>query len=97
LEKDRTVPVNVVNRTDGSGVVGHSANASMPADGYAIGMVTGEIGVMHGLGLTDRRGAPHHAPLMLVNADSAGVPVKADSPDKTMGDRVAGTKATPTR
>ncbi len=94
LEKDLKVPVNVVNRTGGSGVVGHSAIASAPGDGFTIGMVTVEIGLMHWQGLTDLKGTSY-TPLALVNADPAGVHVKADSPYKTMGDLVAAVKANP--
>jgi tripartite-type tricarboxylate transporter receptor subunit TctC len=36
--------VNVVNRTGGSGVVGHQAIASSRADGYTIGMITSRSG-----------------------------------------------------
>ena len=38
LEKELGQPVNVVNRTGGSGVVGHAAIASAPPDGYTIGI-----------------------------------------------------------
>jgi tripartite-type tricarboxylate transporter receptor subunit TctC len=41
-----------VNRTGGSGVVGHQAIASSPPDGYTIGLITVEIGMMHWVGLT---------------------------------------------
>lgn len=40
MEKDLGQPVNVVNRTGGSGVVGHAAIASAPPDGYTIGLAT---------------------------------------------------------
>jgi tripartite-type tricarboxylate transporter receptor subunit TctC len=94
IEKDLKVPVNVVNRTGGSGVVGHSAIAQAAPDGYTIGMVTVEIGMMHWQGLTELKGASY-TPLALVNADPAGVHVKADSPYKNMGDLVAAIKASP--
>ena len=47
LEKDLGQPINVVNRTGGSGVVGHQAIASAAPDGYTIGIITVEIGMMH--------------------------------------------------
>lgn len=53
MEKEMGQPVNVVNRTGGNGVVGHSAIATAPADGYTIGMVTVEISMMHWAGLTE--------------------------------------------
>src|SRR5690606_41240268 len=47
LEKDLGQPFNVVNRTGGSGVVGHPALATAQPDGYTLGMNTVEIAVMH--------------------------------------------------
>jgi tripartite-type tricarboxylate transporter receptor subunit TctC len=78
LEKELGQPVNVVNRTGGSGVVGHSAIASAPPDGYTIGMITVEITMMHWQGLTELNPASY-TPLALVNADPAGFTVRADS------------------
>lgn len=53
LEKDLGQPFNVVNRTGGSGVVGHTAIATAQPDGYTIGMLTVEISMMHWQGLTE--------------------------------------------
>ena len=53
MEKDLGQPVNVVNRTGGSGVVGHSAIAGAPPDGFTIGMITVEIAMMHHQKLTE--------------------------------------------
>jgi tripartite-type tricarboxylate transporter receptor subunit TctC len=94
LEKELGQPVNVVNRVGGSGVVGHSAIAQAAPDGYTIGIITVEIGMMHWQGLTDLNGASY-TPLALVNADPAGVQVAADSPYKTVNDLVAAIKANP--
>ena len=47
LQQKLGEPVNVVNRTGGSGVVGHSAIATAAPDGYTLGVVTVEIGMMH--------------------------------------------------
>src|SRR5437763_15228027 len=52
LEKDLGQPFNVVNRTGGSGVVGHSATASAQPDGHTIGMIPAEIPMMHCQGRT---------------------------------------------
>ena len=57
MEKELGQPVNVVNRTGGSGVVGHSAIAQGAPDGYTIGMITVEIGMMHCQELTELTGA----------------------------------------
>ena len=94
LEKELGQPVTVVNRTGGSGVVGHSAIAGAPPDGYTIGIITVEIGMMHWQGLTDLTGASF-TPLGLVNADPAGVQVAADAPYKTLADLLAAIKANP--
>ena len=92
LEKDLGQPVNVVNRTGGSGVVGHSAIATAAPDGYTIGVATVEIGMMHWQGLTALNG-DSYTPLGLVNADPAGVQVRSDSPYKTVNDLVAAINA----
>jgi tripartite-type tricarboxylate transporter receptor subunit TctC len=94
LEKDLKQPVNVVNRTGGSGVVGHSAIAEAPPDGYTIGLITVEIGMMHWQGLTKLTGASF-TPLGLVNADPAGLQVRSDAPYKTAKDLVDAIKANP--
>ncbi|RYZ05545.1 MAG: tripartite tricarboxylate transporter substrate binding protein, partial [Comamonadaceae bacterium] len=94
LEKDLGQPVNVVNRTGGSGVVGHAAIAAAPPDGYTIGLATVEIGMMHWQGLTELTGASY-TPIGLVNADPAGVQVRADAPYKDVKDLLAAIKANP--
>ncbi|MGH6898125.1 MAG: Bug family tripartite tricarboxylate transporter substrate binding protein [Geminicoccaceae bacterium] len=78
MEQELGVPVSVVNRTGGSGVVGHSAIATAPPDGYTLGVVTVEIGMMHWQGLTDLT-YEDYTPLALYNADPAGLQVRADS------------------
>jgi tripartite-type tricarboxylate transporter receptor subunit TctC len=94
MEKDLGQPVNVVNRTGGSGVVGHSAIAGAPPDGYTIGMITVEIAMMHHQKLTEL-GPTSYTPIALVNLDPAGFQVRADSSYKTMGDVFAAIKAAP--
>jgi tripartite-type tricarboxylate transporter receptor subunit TctC len=94
LEKELGQPVTVVNRTGGSGVVGHAAIASAPPDGYTIGLATVEIGMMHWQGLTELTGASY-TPIGLVNADPAGIQVRADAPYKDVKDLLAAIKANP--
>lgn len=94
LEKELKQPVNVVNRTGGSGVVGHQAIASAAPDGYTIGMATVEIGMMHWQGLTTLKGSSY-TPIALVNADPAGLQVRADSSYKSAKDLVDAIKANP--
>lgn len=71
--------VNVVNRTGGGGVVGHSAITTAQPDGSTIGLATVEITMMHWLGLTDLT-HEQMTPIALVNSDPAGVTVSADAP-----------------
>ena len=78
LQENLGVPVNVVNRTGGSGVVGHSAIANAEPDGYTIGVMTIEIDMMHWQGLTDLT-YENFDILALVNADPGGIMVSADS------------------
>ena len=94
MEKELGQPVNVVNRTGGSGVVGHAAIASAAPDGYTIGLATVEIGMMHWQGLTQLTGASY-TPIGLVNADPAGINVRADAPYKNVKDLLAAIKANP--
>ena len=82
LEQELGVPVNVVNRTGGSGVVGHSAIATAAPDGYTLGIVTVEIGMMHWQGLTELT-YEDYTPLALFNDDPAGLQVRADATGQT--------------
>ena len=94
LEKDFGQPVNVVNRTGGSGVVGHSAIATAAPDGYTLGMITVEISMMHWQGLT-QLDPKSYTPLALMNEDPPGVSVSASSPHKTLKELADAIKASP--
>ena len=94
LEKELGQPVNVVNRTGGNGVVGHSAIAQAAPDGYTIGLITVEITMLHWQGLTELTPASY-TPLALVNADPAGFQVRADAPYKSVKDVIDAIKASP--
>jgi tripartite-type tricarboxylate transporter receptor subunit TctC len=94
LEKDLNQPVNVVNRTGGSGVVGHDAIAKATPDGYTIGLITVEITMMHHVGLTALKHTDY-TPIGLVNADPAAINVRSDSPYKSVKDLFAAIKANP--
>jgi len=83
LERELGQPVNVVNRTGGSGVVGHAAIAQAAPDGYTIGMLTVEIAMMHWQGLTELT-PRSYTPLALMNEDPPGVQVNASSPHQTI-------------
>lgn len=94
VEKELGQTVNVVNRTGGSGVVGHQAIATAKPDGYTIGLITVEITMMHHQGLT-HIGPADFTPVALVNYDPNAVFVRADSPIQTTQDLLAAVKADP--
>jgi len=96
LEREFKQPVNVVNRTGGSGVVGHTAIASAAPDGYTFGLITLEINQMHWVGLTDLT-YEGYTLLALVNQDAAAIHVKTDSPFKTAKELFAHIKANPNK
>ncbi len=92
LEKELGQPFNVVNRTGGSGVVGHSAIATAAPDGYTIGIVTVEIAMMHWVGLTDLS-YKDYTVFGQVNLDPGGLMVRKDSPYQTAAELLADIKA----
>lgn len=94
MEAGLGVPVNVVNRTGGGGVVGHSAIATAAPDGYTLGVITAEIGMMHWVGLTDLT-YEDYTPLALFSFDPAGVQVAADAPYETVEDLIAEIRENP--
>ena len=94
LERDLGQPVNVVNRTGGSGVVGHQAIASAQPDGYNIGIITVEIAMMHWQGLTDLT-PRSYTPLALMNEDPPGIQVSGTSPYKNVKELADAIKAAP--
>jgi tripartite-type tricarboxylate transporter receptor subunit TctC len=94
LERELGQPVNVVNRTGGSGVVGHQAIASAAPDGYNLGIITVEISMMHWQGLTDLT-PRSYTPLALMNEDPPGIQVSASSPYKTVKELADAIKAAP--
>ncbi len=94
LEKDLGQPFNIVNRTGGNGVVGHTAIAQAAPDGYTIGIITVEIVMLHWQGLTEFKDTSY-TPFALLNADPPGVQVKADAPWKTVKELTEHIRANP--
>jgi tripartite-type tricarboxylate transporter receptor subunit TctC len=94
MAQDLGQPVNVVNLTGGSGVVGHQAIADAAPDGYTIGMLTTEVAMMHHRGLTTLTGASF-TPLGLLDFDAAAIQVRADSPYQNLGDLLKAIRARP--
>ena len=94
LEERLGVPFNVVNRTGGNGVTGHTAIATADPDGYTIGAATVEITMMHHAGLTELTPADF-TPIALMDAAPASVVVKAGSPYTTLDELLAYAKENP--
>jgi tripartite-type tricarboxylate transporter receptor subunit TctC len=78
MEKNLGQPVNVVNRTGGSGIVGHSALANAKPDGYTIGTINVDLSQLVCKGLTDLS-YDKFTQIALINAAPAGLEVNADS------------------
>lgn len=81
LDKHLGKRIEVVNRT--GAVAGHTAIAEAPADGSVIGLITGEIGMMHWhRGLTPLTPLDY-TPLAVPFVESAAVIVAASAPWRT--------------
>lgn len=94
LEKEIGQPVNVVNRTGGGGITGHTAIANATPDGYTIGIATSEIASFKVLGLGDV--TPESFDLVSrITTIPAGLTVQAGGPYKTAKDLVEAIKASP--
>ncbi len=94
LEAELKQPVNVINRTGGGGVTGHTAIATGAADGYTIGGVSPELSFFKTLGLGDLT-VDSVDMFSRVSLIPAGVTVKADAPYKTVADFLKAVKESP--
>lgn len=94
LEEELGQPVNVVNRTGGGGIVGHTAMASANPDGYTLGLVTAEITTYRHIGSSD---ISHEdlTPIAMINLDAAAFNVGADSEWETLEDALEAIEAEP--
>lgn len=84
LEKTLGQPVNVVNRTGGSGAVGHMEIVAAKPDGYTIGLATAEFTSYYWTGVAEFTNE-NVMPLGLVNFDAAAFSVAKDSPWNDLG------------
>ncbi|MGE8943559.1 Bug family tripartite tricarboxylate transporter substrate binding protein [Leptospira interrogans] len=92
LEKELGQPLNVVNRTGGGGLTGHTAIAHATPDGYTMGFATAEIATYKTLGLGDL--TPDSFDLISrVSTIPSGITVKSDGPYKEAKDVIAAIKA----
>lgn len=94
MEKDLKQPINVVNRTGGSGLVGHSALATAAPDGYTIGTINVDLCQLVSKGLTDLT-YNRFTQIALINSEAAGLVVQAESPFKNAKDLLDAIKAKP--
>jgi tripartite-type tricarboxylate transporter receptor subunit TctC len=94
LERELGVPVRVVNRTGGGGVVGHDAVRKAEPDGYTLGYAVSEVTMMHWAGLTDLT-YEDYTLLGQMTADAAAVHVHADSEYRTLQDLLDDIRARP--
>lgn len=94
LEKKLGVPVAIINRPGGTGVVGHTALAHAKPDGYTIGMITPQLVTGPILKLTELN-FRDIAPLALINEDAGSVTVRADAPWNSLSDFINYAKANP--
>ena len=79
LEQQLGVPINVVNRTGGNGIVGHSAIMTARPDGYTLGLCTSEISYFKTIGLGDITPANFDL-ISRLGMIPAGVTVAANAP-----------------
>lgn len=94
LQKQLGKPVVVMNRTGGSGAVGHSAGATAPPDGYTVTMATFELSTMHWMGISPLT-YQDLEPVIQLNADAAALLVRADSPWESLKDLLDTIRANP--
>lgn len=94
FERELKVPFNVVNRTGGSGVVGHTAIANAKPDGYTIGLGTVEITMFNHQGLAPLTHKDFTV-FAIINADAGGLMVPSSSPYKTAKDLLQAIKDKP--
>ncbi|MDP6554122.1 MAG: tripartite tricarboxylate transporter substrate binding protein [Pirellulaceae bacterium] len=94
LQKELGKPVTVVNRTGGSGAVGHSAGANARPDGYTLTTITFELCTMHRMGISPLT-FDDYACLLQINADPAAIIVRNDAPWKTMSEFLEAIRADP--
>lgn len=94
LQKLYKVPFNVVNRTGGNGVVGHSAIAKARPDGYTIGNVVHDITTLKLMGMTELEPKDFEF-ITQITANYSSFVVRNDSPFKNVRDLIDGIKANP--
>ncbi len=94
FEKELGTPINVVNRTGGGGLTGHTFIAQGAPDGYTLGVASPEIAFYKSMGLGDM--TPDSFDLFSrLSLIPAGITVRADAPFKTLPDFLKAVKESP--
>lgn len=94
LQEQLGQPVNVVNRTGGGGIVGHTVMSMAKPDGYTLGLATAEISTYHHIGTSDVS-YEELTPIAMINFDSGAFNIGADSEWDTLDKALADIKASP--
>lgn len=87
-------PVNVVNRTGGGGVVGHTEIANATPDGYTLGVITTELSMFNHAGTSPISFADFD-PIALYNQDPVALHVAANSEVTDAASLIAAISAAP--
>ena len=94
LEDEYGKPFNVVNRTGGGGVVGHTAIANAKPDGYTLGLATSSLTTFEWF-KSSKVTYRDFTPIAKYNVDATTILVKSDSPFESIADVLAAIKANP--
>lgn len=94
LQEELGRTINVVNRTGGAGVVGHTVMANAEPDGYTLGLVTAEITTYRHIG-TSPVSYEDLSPIALINLDAAAFNVSAESGWEDLDAALADIEANP--
>jgi tripartite-type tricarboxylate transporter receptor subunit TctC len=89
-------PFVVMNRTGGSGAIGHAAVSRAKPDGYTMGMATVELSMMKQMGISELSYRDYEC-LMQINADAAAVVVRKDAKWETIQELLAEIKDSDTK
>jgi len=94
LQEQLGQSVNVINRSGGGGIVGHTAIAMAKPDGYTVGLTTAEISTYQHIG-TSNVSYADMTPIGMVNFDSAAFSVKAGTDWVSLEKALTDIKANP--
>lgn len=81
-------PFIVMNRTGGSGAIGHSAVARARADGHTLGIITVELSTFKQMGVSDLTYRDYDC-LLQFNADAAAIVVRQNAPWQNVDELLA--------